>query len=178
MGVYTTPAQLAAAQRVRFLAAYRDMVLVHKVLAESSRDDFLELTSGPLTTRQLRQMGHPYARTPGGASRGIVKGDAAQWRMGSKLKGQVARSGMVRRLPVNVQTGRLRSSVRLDGPVGGAHTYQLYAGAKHAAYVLSPQGTRKMVPRGLLGPDGVLRKRHKARLQTAVDVARKALRKP
>lgn len=180
MGVYTTPAQLAMAQRVRFLAAAANMVKVHEILAKSSEEDFVELTSGTITTRELRRMGHPFARSSSvaGASRGIVKGDVKKWRLSSGVKGQITARGMVNRLPINVQTGRLRSSITLSGPTGGQREYRLFAAAPHARYVLSPKGTRRMVPRGLLGPDGVLRKRHKARVQTAIDVVRKTLRTP
>lgn len=178
MAYHTTPASLAMRQRSRFEAVIGKMESLHREVAMAGREDFEDFTDGGLSTRTLRRMGHPYARSGGavpGASRGIV-GDHKRFK-GSGLNGQVKRSGMVALLPINRQSGRLRRSITLSGPKGKSHEYSLFAAAAHARYVLSLTGTKHMKERGLLGPTGPLRKRHKARMHTIKDIVSKAQHK-
>lgn len=180
MGYYTTPAALAKRQRARFAQAGKDMRKVHDILATSGHRDFLSQTSGRIAEKTLAAMGHPFAKNSAlaGAQRGIRSGTGKQFMRAGK-KGQVRRNGVVNRLPINRQTGKLRRGIRLVGPARNRQrTYELASHVPYAKYVLSLTGTRYMVPRGLLGPNGVLRKRHKARVQTHIDVVRLSLRKP
>lgn len=176
MGYHTTPAQLAKRQRQRFQSVIGDQVEAHKIIATSGKRDFLALTSGRISSDTLAKMGHPFGKgSPvAGAQRGVKPGSFLK----SGKKGQVTRKGLVRRLPINRQSNRLRRAIQLHYRGGRLHLYELYSDAPHAKYVLHPRGTDLMVPRGLLGPDGELRKRHKARVQTYIDVVRKAQRKP
>jgi len=187
MAVVTTPAQLAFVQRARFARVIHKQVEVHKLIAQFGREDFYSLTGGVVSTRQLRAMGHPFARGGNGAQRGIVKGSISAFRAstrqgyfqvgkngrgGFKAGSAVKASGIVDRLPINRQTGRLQMGIKLDGPVGPKMIYSLYSDAPYAKRVLAERGTARMVPRGLLGPSGVIRKRHKARIQTLISMVR------
>lgn len=170
MGVFSTPAGLAIHQKKRGILTVANINQAHTVLATQGKRDFQALTSGGLKAKTLRAMGHPYAKTGGavpGAARGITSD--GNWKKAGYKK-QVSKSGMVRRLPINIQTGRLRGQIQLDGPRGSQKTYQLYSRAKYAKFVLSLDGTDRMVARGLKGPQGELRRRHKARKHTMKDI--------
>lgn len=175
MGTYTSVTALRLAQRARFERVGVAMVTVHKELATRGWKDMRENTRGSLTSKQLRAMGHPFGRIAGAGSnsggRGIVK-NLSTVTQGTD-KRQVSRKGGVRPLPINRQTGQLYRGIRLDGPTGRSKVYRLYSIAPHASFVLHPDGTRRMISRGLKGPRGLLRKRHRARLAAAVDVVRK-----
>lgn len=151
------------------MAAVLGMDRGHKFLSESGEESFRELTQGPLQQDQLDAMGNPYAWA-GTAQRGGKQGFA------SPLKGQITKRGFVSRLPINKQKGTLHNAIFLDGPSGVMKTYRLGSAAPHAKFVLHPKGTALMVPRGLLGPTGELRKRHKAQKQVMVSELRKAHR--
>lgn len=179
MGFHTTPAQLANRQRKRFKDAGTDMVKVHEILATSGKRDFLALTSGRIPEKTLRAMGHPFAKQGvkiQGAERGLrLKDIKSKKFIKSGKKGQVTRKGVVRRLPINRQSGALRRAIQLQYKGGPQRVFDLYSAAPHAKYVLALQGTSKMVARGLKGPGGELRKRHMARKQEYYDVVRKRL---
>lgn len=164
MGVYTTPTQLAQAQKARFMRVIDKQEEVHTMLARAGLDDFLEVVSGPLSSKQLRQMGHPYAKTSLGP-----RGTRANTQ--SSLKGQITRSGFVKPIPVNVQTGQLRRLTRLSGPSGVYKEYLLGSYAKHATMVLRKGGTARMVERPVFDH---IQKRHKARIATLMAEVRKA----
>lgn len=180
MGFYTSPIQLAVAQRSRFRRVILLQEEVHELLASFGHEDMQGQTQGPIKEKSLRAMGHPYARqrvkTPG-AARGIVKGEIKAFRR-SAATGQISAKGMVQRLPINSQTGKLRQSIKLAGPRGPQKVYDLAALVPYAKFVLSVNGTRYMVPRGLLGPTGLLRKRHKARVQVLINEVRLTQKRP
>lgn len=189
MAVVTTPSQLAFVQRARFAKVLHKQEEVHALVAEFGKEDFYGLTGGVITAKTLRAMGHPFAVSHTGAARGIVRGSISSFKAansfgvfgisnrgvkGFKSVSPISSNGMVSRLPINRQTGLLQSSIQLEGPVGPKNEYSLFSSAPYAKYVLSPTGTPRMVPRGLLGPDGVLRKRHKARIQVLISMVRVA----
>lgn len=188
MGIYTTPTQLRVAQRRRFDRVLGDMQAVHREMATGGFKDFLQATSGRISTKQLALMGHPFAVNTFISARSA----RARWRAGemvamglsSARKGQISKRGMVRDLPINKQSGELRRGIKLQGPSGPGSDFRLFSDAPHAKYVLRPRGTSTMRGRGLLGPDapsggyGLLRKRHTARSAALVDVVRKSQRKP
>lgn len=174
MGVYTTPAQLAMAQRARFAAVGSNMRRVHEMLAKEGFKEFKTQTTGTISLKESAALGYLYARRKT-ALAGSARGAKARV-SGVGLKGQIRRSGMVNRLPINKQTGRLHFGIRLDGPSGLQRTYRLYSAAPHAKYALAVDGTKQVVPRGLLGPKGRLRKVHLAMRHTAIDVLRKSHR--
>lgn len=170
MGVFSTPAGLARHQRKRGILTVKNISEAHTVLATQGKRDFQALTSGGLKAKTLKAMGHPYAKLGGavtGAARGTTKD--GNWKK-KGYKKQVTRAGMVRRLPINIQTGKLRREIQLDGPQGSSKTYRLYSRASYAKYVLALDGTDRMVARGLKGPQGELRRRHKARKHTMKDI--------
>jgi len=180
MGVYTTPTQLRVRQRARFEAVKADIKKVHKIMAEDGKDDFEQATSGTIKSKTLKEMGHPFGRIRSGDIRTGGRG-AADGRkfLGKGSKGQITRTGVVRPLPINKQSGDLHRRIQLDGPFGGRRAeYRLYTNVPYAKYVLNPKGTRKMIARGLLGRMGFLRKRHKARISALIDVVRKTSKKP
>lgn len=180
MGTFTSITDLRLRQRTRFEAVKRDINKVHKMLAEDGEEDFEDLTVGGVNSKTLKAMGHPFGRLrSGNASTGGrgIKGGGKRFK-GSGIKGQINAKGVLRPLPINRQTGRLRAGIQLVGPIGSRKEYRLFSTAPYAQFVLRPGGTRFMVDRGLLGRNGMLRKRHKARIAAYVDVVRKAGRKP
>jgi len=180
MGVYTTPTQLRVRQRTRFAAVGRDINRIHQIIAHDGEQDFKDATTGSIKSKTLAAMGHPFGRLNGAGSnsggRG-VKGGGKRFK-GIGAAGQITAKGVVRPLPINRQTGRLHAGIQLQGPIGKRKEYRLYSTAPYARFVLNPGGTRKMVDRGLLGRNGFLRKRHKARIAALVDVVRQTGRKP
>lgn len=195
MGTFTNATQLAKRQAVRFRDASLTMRQAHKELATQGRGDFLAQTVGQLSEKQLRQLGHPYARGARILSvdklkgyRGLMESEVRLDRDGQIMRtksGKLARRtraqvtrGKVSDLPINRQTGKLRRQIQLKLIEGRNPVYELYSDAPYAKYVLAVDGTRYMRPRGLLGPSGLLRRRHKARHNALVDPVRRSLRKP
>lgn len=81
----------------------------------------IDLTSGTISTRELRRRGHPFAR-----------------------RGSTSIRTATPLLPINFQTGRLQRSLRtFRRPFG----WQLQFTAPEAKFVLAPGGTKLMVPR-------------------------------
>ncbi len=178
MGVYTTPTQLRVAQRKRFAAVVRDINKVHTIIAHDGEQDFKDATTGGVKSKTLAAMGHPFGRLAGGNSGGRgIKGGGKRFK-GAGMAGQITAKGVIRPLPINKQTGRLHAGITLQGPIGRRKEYRLFSSAPYAQFVLRPGGTRFMIGRGLLGANGFLRKRHKARLAALVDVVRATGRRP
>jgi hypothetical protein len=91
-------------------------------LAEQMKEEAIKLTSGTVSTAQLRAMGHPFARR---------------------------HPGSLARLPINRQSGGLQRSIRImPRTVAGEEGFQLQFTSPHSKYVLRRMGTRKMVARG------------------------------
>ncbi len=138
----TTIAQLLQAQTKRFAAAQLSMAQMVQLDAEEGEKLFLENVSGHL----------PPSVTRGSFARGV-----------KPKTGQLKR-GRIPGLPINVQSNRLRSSVKLWK--SGKNQFSLGATAPYGRFVLSPSGTRKMVARTkggrpLLGPRGILSQHQK-----------------
>lgn len=108
------------------------------------------LLSGSISTKQLRRMGHPYAK----ALR--MKAESAQprilktRRLVKKVLG--TKSGTLAPLPINKQTGRLKKAQYLKTWRSGADIFYRYgfneSECRYAKWVLAPQGTRRMRARG------------------------------
>jgi hypothetical protein len=82
----------------------------------------VELTSGTVSTRELRRMGHPFSRRRPQAS--------------------------VPKLPINKQSGNLQDAIRIVRRVrGDGEEIYLQVNSPHAM-VLAKGGTSRMVPRG------------------------------
>jgi hypothetical protein len=146
---------------------------VHKELVMQGQADLYDLLSGNIPLATIKAV-HPFARQGG---QGTATG---QKMLTTKQRRRVKESigsgrGAVRLWPINRHTSKLHDSVILSRRGGG--NYWLYAGAPYAKYVLAVDGTKKMVARGVLGPNGQLRKRFKARKAAFVDIVRLRQRK-
>lgn len=189
MGVFTSPTQLLVHQKKRFATASLTMHEAHEILAEGGKEDFLSQTSGTLTEKMLRKIGHPYARSARvlnikklngfvGVNENTVSKKTGKLNRNSKLQ-QVSARGTVRDLPINIQSGRLRRAIQLDKKAGRAGAiYDLYSAVPYAKHVLSLTGTKYMRARGLLGPKGELRIRYRMRHAATIQPVRRALSKP
>lgn len=185
MGVYTRPAQLMAAQIKRYQQhAPGEIAKVTEDLAKLGADDIRDSTGGPLKEKQLRAMGHPYAKRARTAAqllrlRKIAKAGTGLVQNGQR---QVSRSGRVNPLPINRWTGRVQAGIFTRK--AGKAAWDVGSRAKHAKYLFAPKGTKYMVPRGVMGErrkhgvDGIVRKRHRVRVQAYVVAMRKTHRKP
>jgi hypothetical protein len=151
---HTTLTQLRIAQRERFKDIMGDIHAVHKMMATDGKEDFVELTSGTVSSKTLRAM-----------------------RNRAKFNSFLTRKGVLAPLPINKQTGKLHAAITLSGPHGPKLAYDLFSNVRDGRqYVLKPEGTSKMVGRGLLGKTGRLRARHRARSAAYVDVLRAKLK--
>jgi hypothetical protein len=131
-------------------------------IPEGAFRDFKELTSGGVSSRQLAAMGHPYARVGNGARRGPSK---------AYVKGAAPL------LPINKQSSRLNSSVRLYHR-STRYTLEESVGfdaakAGRSINAVAPKGTRYVVPRGIWGE---IRTRGMARQKAFQDVFFKSQR--
>jgi hypothetical protein len=139
---------LYKAQKERFDRIQKDMLAMHKELADAGLGDMQELTSGTVSSATLARLGHPFGRgedssksTPKGRFRGASKAKFSKF----GFKGQVPL------LPINVQSGRLKAALRsrkVSRP-GAIQAFENGApGVPYEKYILSPTGTRRMVARG------------------------------
>jgi hypothetical protein len=174
MATHKSVASLMRAQEERFRRMDLSMNNLHTELVRGAYRDAAELTGGKVSTRTLRQMGHPFGRIGGAGSRTTgrgIQGDPRRFR-GIGRKGQITR-GAIRPLPINKQTGELRNKMKLEGPRGVEKVYSLGSSAPYAGFVLNPKGTRKMIARGYF-PEIV--RRHKARKAAFIRVYREKLK--
>lgn len=134
-------------------------------IAEEYLQDAIAFTGGGISKKTLAKMGHPYGRGPNPAKRhaaGLKRGKAPM-------------------LPINMQSGRLRRGWYLKRrSQSGRAVFVIGNSARHARYILSPWGTKKMVGRRLWGhpsyakgaPMGELARRGRARLKGLVQAVR------
>lgn len=174
MGTFTSAVQLRLRQQERFKDVRLDTRKALGILATDLKQDFQDLTRGQLSEKQLRRVGHPYARRARVLNIQKLAGARGQ-REGKKT--QVSARGRIPDLPINKQTGKLHRGITLTSKAGGM-VYDLYSVAPHARFVLAVNGTTHMRPRGLKGPKGALRKRYKARHAGLVAAHRAANRTP
>lgn len=172
MGVYRSPAALLRAQADRFRKFEGTQIELHEEMVKAGVGDHLRLTSGRVSTAQLRMMGHPFGRGAAGG-RGMVKGNLANVRSKGRTwrTGQVSARGVIAPLPINKQTGGLRRSLKVSGPSGSERKYSVGFTAPYAALVLAPAGTKKMIDRGFYQE---VRKSNMARLHGQLQRARDA----
>lgn len=101
----------------------RSARIEHEHLVEDMKQDAIVLASGPYTERDLREMDHPYARRHG--------------------------NPLLPLLPININTGRLLRSMRVFRRKTMAGTiWQLQYMMPYSKFVLAPEGTLYMFPRG------------------------------
>lgn len=130
MAVFTNAHDLARHQRLRARRVQRSLQVTQAEVVAEIKQKARQLVSGTVSSRELARLGHPFARrsrTAGG--RGRARGSLA-------------------RLPINVQSGQLRESLRVFRRArAGGTAFQLQFTSPHAI-VLLPGGTRQMVARG------------------------------
>jgi hypothetical protein len=142
---------------------------VHQLLTDGGEEDHFEFTAGGTSTKTLRQMGHPFGRTAGGARGNTNK------KLGRRK---------VPVLPINKQTGRLRSSFYRSDLGGADKVTRMGFRVPYARFVLRPGGTRKMIDRKFYslggaktGPaTGIIRKRFRQRLIIARNVYKRTVK--
>lgn len=130
---FTKALDLYKHQMGRFRMMNAGMRQMHEQVARSGYQDSQELTSGGVSSKQLRAMGHPFGR-----NRGFTNGT---YRPGRKR-------GALRSLPINRQTGGLRARLKLSRTSGGIQSFKLSPGMHPGNWVLNPDGTRRMIGRG------------------------------
>lgn len=123
-------------QRQRFSRVRHIAQAEHLQLTEEMRQDAIDLSSGNVSTKTLRKLGHPFGRRASGRMRG--------------LKGKHRIQGFrVPLLPINRQEGNLRSGWRLaKSRSANLQWADLSNVAPYAKYVLAIGGTKRMVSRG------------------------------
>lgn len=185
MATFTRPAQLMAHMQRRATTHIHSMRDAHRELIAGGKRDYAQYTSGRVSTRQLRQMGHPFGRQAGGGIRGVGNGVTTR-ALGkhAQHKGNRVRKGVLAPLPINVQSGEMRRSFFQTQPSGADLRVDMGFASPHAQYVLAPRGTRRMVARGFHsistssgGPSmaglGIIAKRHRARKAGIIAAARR-----
>lgn len=132
MAKHNRPASLARAIEKRIREAQLNIIEAHRLIVVETYGDSQELASGNIKTKQLRRENHPFGRgltTPRGKRRKARKS-----------------------LPINVQSGRMRSALKLQtiklGPRVWTYSINFRGAPGYANFVLSPDGTRKMRGRG------------------------------
>jgi hypothetical protein len=168
-----------------FEQAQGGAVQAWEMLPEGAEDDARQNLSGGITSATLRTLGHPFARLGGAAERYDPRNPArAQSRRGVGKDTAAQRSfrktvGSMPLLPINRQSGRLLDSLeRQDTKAPGALASQRVgfdrARAGNSLYVLSPEGTTRMVARGFWS---AIKKNWRARNRAFRDVFVRVQRK-
>jgi hypothetical protein len=123
----------------------RLMLKIANGLKEEAIKPAKELTSGSISTKQLAAADHPFARRN--------RTDSGRLRRSNNPNVRAARASVGRfpKLPINKQTGELQKAIKMQVRQAGEGVWRLTltANSPHAV-VLSPQGTRTMVPRGYI----------------------------
>lgn len=174
--VYTSVPTYVRKQQSRLTSGVRSINDATQRLAQMGMEDMQEQTQGPLKAKVLRSMGHPYAKR-GAKVAGAARGITSKRKFQSSLKGQVKKNGMVQRLPINKQSGRLHSGIQMKkrGFAGiSRFGFDVFSSAPHAKYALAVGGTQTVVDRGLKGPKGLMRKRFLLRRHVVVDYLQRA----
>jgi hypothetical protein len=148
---------------------------VHQLLTDGGEEDHFEFTAGGTSTKDLRRMGHPYGRTAATSKNKTGQRGNLNKKMG-KAK--------VNPLPINKQTGRLRSSFYRSDIGGKDKVTRMGFRVPYARFVLRPGGTRKMIDRKFYslgsaktGPaTGIIRKQFRKRLSIARAVYRRSIK--
>ena len=136
MPTFTDPRALARHMKQRGQIIRRAVFAETEDTANEALRIAHRLTSGVYRQEQFNRMGHPFARRFRPESRGIGR--------------RYGHAGTFPLLPINVQSGRLRRSfrkLRRPGRDKGEVVWIITNTAPHARFILSPTGTRHMIPR-------------------------------
>jgi hypothetical protein len=181
MGTYTTPTKYAAAFARRQDLVGKKITEVIAAMAKEGGNDLRDATTGTLQEKDLRRMGHPYARRSRSAMQLSAAKRGANLGLRDSGRRQVSRSGAVNPFPTNKWTGGTQRAIFVRK--AGKNSYDVGSGSPHAKFLFAPRGTKYMKPRGVMGErrkhgqDGILRIRHRARSQGYLQVVRRANRK-
>lgn len=146
MAVFHSAKALANHQQARFERVHRKVRVLHAEMAEFSRVDALKLTSGDISSKELARRGHPFGRKKFGAGGKVQRSSYKRFRLTMHAGGLVISTP---KLPINAQTGRLQRSLRVfRRSLSTGQVLDIQFTARHATFVLSPTGTKRMVPRG------------------------------
>lgn len=162
MGVYSRPLDLYKGQVARFQKMQYDMTKIHMEIVKGGREDFTDLTGGNISTKQLRAMGHPFGRglsSKSSTASGLMRGN--------RSKKVNAGRRFVTPLPINKQSGRLRSGIFMRQVSGGTLSYIVGSDAPYEPFILSPSGTKRMIGRGVFK---IVKLRHRTRRKAYIDV--------
>ena len=168
MAVFHSIADLLLHERKRMAAIKGTVEHRFDTMVEFSREDHLILTSGTIPKKLIDKV-HPYARGGTAGMRGFGKytQDAARHGASMQFRGKTMQ---LNPWPINKHRANgLQSTLKKVGPTsaGVQRKARIFFAAPFAKYLLSYGGTRLMVARGVLGPDGQITKRWKARLHGA-----------
>ena len=169
MGTYTTPTKYAAAFAKRQDLVGKKIAEVIYEMAKEGGNDLRDATSGTLQEKDLRRMGHPYARRARSARQLQAAKRGSNLGLRDSGRRQVSRSGAVQVLPTNRWTGSVRRGIFMAK--AGRNGWDVGSNAPHAKFLFAPKGTKYMKPREVMGErkrhgkDGLLRLRHRARVQ-------------
>jgi hypothetical protein len=189
MRTHKSVTSLYQAQLAWFGKVGANLTKGHYEVARRSLGDMSEFTSGNVSLKTLRRLGHPYGRganasasTPAGFMRGAGKADM------KRIAGRASLPKIGGKLIINKQSGRLRAGayLRKFNDPKASQSFALGSDAKHAKYVLDPRGTRGrggkggMIGRQVFGgkligmqTDGLIEKRFKQRNRALKDHIRK-----
>ncbi|MGV3619120.1 MAG: hypothetical protein ACO1SV_27655 [Fimbriimonas sp.] len=138
--------ELYDAQVRKFRQSGRNAVEAWEMLPEGAEDDAYALNSGTTSSAELARQKHPYARRFGAVPKYDPKNPAReQARRGGR--------GTATLLPINRQSGRLykaieRQETRVPGALSAQRVGFDRTKAQESLFVLSPEGTTRMVARG------------------------------
>lgn len=140
----------------------------HKDDVKKGETDLKELLSGNISKNTLRRAGHPFGRKIYSSKSGI------RTRMRGTAKRYTKKYGRSNfpKLPINKQSGKAYRGVTTKR-INDTNTI-LYSKSKSFQYVGRPEGTLKMIPRGLFAE---LRKRHIKRQKERIKKAREVILK-
>jgi len=145
MATFTSAKALAAHQQNRAAKAKRSLLIGSAEVAAEMKQEAIRLTSGGVSSEQLRREGHPFGRSFTGTRR---------------------QRGTRARLPINAQTHRLQRSLRVFRRLTTQGvSWQLQFTAPYAQYILAPGGTKTMVARGFWA---AIRKHYHAKAKRAL----------
>lgn len=165
-------------QIARLEAANADLKKGHSMLASQGLGDLRQLTEGPLKTKTLRKMGHPFARRHEVAAAAKSKAETG---VGSgRKRGSKPGFSKAPNLPLNKQSGALRASMvnrkrSAESPI--VQSFGVGPGSEkpYFKFILAKAGTRKMVARGF---SIEVRNRWTLRNRALLDHVRKTASKP
>lgn len=153
LAIFHSAQELAAHQKRRGEKIQKSLQIAHEQFVGEVKAEANRLVSGGIKTANLREFGHPYARRHGKRNTRVV---------------------LTPLLPVNVQTGQLRRSLRVfRRTVGKSTVWQLQFTSPHVI-VTRPGGTATMKDRGFWKEMNALAKNaHKFRFVAAWRAAKR-----